>query len=219
MLIFECPAIRASVHTLQPLSLLTLNLQVSLKLFGSSGLPQNESKRLDNARSELRATEIIHLKVRPQIKGETYMIAKNTRMLLTIALLLGAASVYTQAENVAFLRVSIPFDFTVANQALPAGNYTISGSVVYSQSVIWLQSWDGKHNAVVSIHPIYALDRSAGTQLIFQHSGGEYFLSQLWTQGSSSGREVQLSERAKELVRNGSSGNAVTIAADASFSH
>lgn len=147
------------------------------------------------------------------------MIAKNTRMLLTIVLLLGAVSVYTQAENVPFMKVSIPFNFTVDNQALPAGDYTISDSAVHAQSVIWLQSSDGKHIAVVSTHPRYALDPSARTQLIFQHSGGEYFLSQLWTLGSTSGREVRLSNRAKELARNGSSGDVATIVADASFSH
>jgi hypothetical protein len=159
------------------------------------------------------------LKVRPEIKGETYMIAKTTPMLLAIALLLGAVSVYTQAESVPFMKVSIPFNFTVGNQTLPAGDYTISDWAVHAQSVIWLQSSDGKHIAVMSTHPRYALDPSARTQLIFQHSGGEYFLSQLWTLGSTSGREVRLSDRAKELARNGSSGEVATIVADASFSH
>ena len=147
------------------------------------------------------------------------MIAKNTRMLLTVALLLGAVSVYIQAENVPFIKVSIPFNFTVGNQTLPAGDYTISDSAVHAQSVIWLQTSDAKHIAVVSTHPSYALDPPARTQLIFQHSGGEYFLSQIWTLGSSSGREVQLSNRAKELARNGSSSDDATIVADASFSH
>jgi len=65
----------------------------------------------------------------------------------------------------------------------------------------------------------FALDPPARTQLIFQHSGGEYFLSQLWTLDSTSGREVRLSDRANELARNGSSGEVATIVADASFSH
>ena len=147
------------------------------------------------------------------------MIAKSMHMLLTIALLLGAVSVYTQAENVPFIKVSIPFNFTVGTQTLPAGDYTISDSAVHPQSVIWLQSSDGKNVAVVGTHPSYALDPSARTQLIFQHSGNEYFLSQIWTLGSSSGFEVQLSNRAKELARNGSSGDVTTIVADASFSH
>ena len=78
---------------------------------------------------------------------------------------------------------------------------------------------DGKHVAAVHTHPRYELKASARTQLIFQHSGGEYFLSQLWTRNSSSGREVQLSNRAKELARSGSSGDIATIVADATLSH
>jgi hypothetical protein len=147
------------------------------------------------------------------------MIARNIRTLLTIALLLGAVSVYTQAEIVPFIKVSIPFNFTVENQTLPAGDYSISDSDVHPQSVIWLRSLDGKNVAVVHTHPTLALDPSARTQLIFQHSGSEYFLSQLWTLGSTSGREVRLSNRAEPLARNGSSGDVATIVADASFSH
>ena len=147
------------------------------------------------------------------------MIAKTTRMLLTIALLLGAVSVYTQAENVPFIKVSIPFDFAVGNQTLHAGDYTLLHSDVNPQSVVWLQSPDGKFVAIVGTHPSYALAPSPSTKLIFQHSGNEYFLSQIWTLGSSSGREVQLSKHAKELARNGSSGDVTTIVANASFSH
>ena len=147
------------------------------------------------------------------------MITIRMRMLLTIALLLGAISVYAQAENVPFIKVSIPFDFTVGNQTLPAGDYTLSDSDFHPQSVIWLQSSDGKHVAVVSTHPRYALDPSARTQLIFQHSGSEYFLSQLWTLGRTSGREVQLSNRANELAKSGSRGDVATIVANASLSH
>ena len=147
------------------------------------------------------------------------MIAKNIRLLLPIVLLLGAVSVYTQAENVPFIRVSVPFNFTVGNQTLPAGDYTISDSDVHPQSVIWLRSLDGKNVAVVHTHPTLALDPSARTQLIFQHSGNEYFLSQVWTLGSTSGRELPSSNRAKELAENGSSSDVATIVANASFSN
>jgi hypothetical protein len=157
--------------------------------------------------------------VRPQIKGEMYMKTARMRMLLTIALLLGAASAYTQAEDVPFVKFSIPFNFIVENQALPAGDYTISGSAFHAETFLWLQNSDGKYIAVLRTHPRYAINPSARTKLIFQHSGGEYFLSQFWTHGSSSGREVQLSNRAKGLAMNGSSGDVATIVADASFSH
>ena len=68
---------------------------------------------------------------------------KTIRMLFTIALLLGAASIYTQAESQTLLAVSIPFGFTVEGQSFPAGDYTISDSFVHPETVIQLRNSDG----------------------------------------------------------------------------
>lgn len=140
-------------------------------------------------------------------------------MLFTAALLLGFVSIYARAENVPFLKVSIPFDFTVDNQTLPAGDYTVSDWAIHPRTVIWLQSSDGKHVAAVATHSSYAPRPSAITKLIFQHVGSEYFLSQIWTLGETTGRELPHNERAKELARDGSSSAVATIVADASFRH
>jgi hypothetical protein len=134
-----------------------------------------------------------------------------------MVLLLGAATIYSQAANVAFLRVSIPFNFTVDNQQLPAGDYTVSESEANPQSVIWLQSTDGQHTAVVQTHQTLMLTPSANAELVFQHSGSEYFLSQIWTSGRTSGRELVLRDRAKELSKNNSSGDDTAAVAGASF--
>lgn len=136
---------------------------------------------------------------------------KAIRMLFAIALLLGVASVYSQAENVAFLNVSIPFNFTVDNQKLPAGNYTLSHSELNPQSVIWLQSADGQHIAVVRTHQTFMLTPSANAELIFQRSGSEYFLSRIWTLGQTSGREVVVPNRVKEMTKKVSPGDGATI--------
>jgi hypothetical protein len=58
---------------------------------------------------------------------------------------------------------------------------------------------DGKHVAAVLTHPRYELKAPARTRLIFQHAGGEYFLSQLWTRGSFSGREVQPKKKSQPI--------------------
>ena len=125
---------------------------------------------------------------------------KTIRMLFTIALLLGAASIYTQAESQTLLAVSIPFGFTVEDQSFPAGDYTISDSFVHPETVIQLRSSDGKYFAVIQTHPTYSLDPSAKSELIFQRYGSVYFLSQIRTQGVSTGREL-LETRAKALAR------------------
>jgi hypothetical protein len=142
---------------------------------------------------------------------------KAIRMLFAIALLLGVASVYSQAENVAFLKVSIPFNFTVDNQKLPAGDYTISDSDLNAQSVIWLQSADGQHVIVVRTHQTFMLTPSANAELIFQHSGSEYFLSQIWTLGQTTGRELVVPNRAKEMAKNTSSDAVATIVSSNGF--
>jgi len=125
---------------------------------------------------------------------------KTIRMLLTIALLLGAASVYTQAESQTLLAVSIPFGFTVGDQNFPAGDYTVSDSFVHPETVIQLRSSDGKYFAVIQTHPTYSLDPSAKPELIFQRYGSVYFLSQIRTQGDSTGRELW-ETRAKALAK------------------
>jgi hypothetical protein len=125
---------------------------------------------------------------------------KTIRMLLTVALLLGAASIYTQAESQTLLAVSIPFGFTVEDQNFPAGDYTISDSFVRPEAVIQLRSSDGKYFAVIQTHPTYSLDPSAKSELIFQREGSVYFLSQIHTQGVSTGREL-LETRAKALAQ------------------
>lgn len=69
---------------------------------------------------------------------------KTIRLLLTIALLLGAVSVYVHAETQPFLKASIPFSFTVGHRSFPAGDYTISTVQVQARDVILLQSSDGQ---------------------------------------------------------------------------
>src|SRR5208282_3603495 len=120
--------------------------------------------------------------VRQQIKGETSM--KTIRILLTIALLSGAVSVYTQAETRPLVKVSISFSFTVGKQSLPPGDYTISA--FHPQLLIQLQSADGKQVGFAGTHPRYALNPSTKTELIFQRYGSTYFLNQIWTQGDTS---------------------------------
>ena len=142
---------------------------------------------------------------------------KTLRTLLTMTLLLGAVSAYVHAETQPLLRASIPFRFTVGSQSFPAGNYTISTVQVQARDVILLQSSDGKRASFVPTHPAYSLDPSAQTKLIFQHYGSEYFLSQVWTLGRTSGRELVLPDHAKELAQNASSRDVTAIVASARF--
>ena len=142
---------------------------------------------------------------------------KAVRKLFVMVLLLGAATIYSQAANVAFLRVSIPFNFIVDNQQLPAGDYIVSESELNPQSVIWLQSTDGQHITAIHTHQTFMLAPAAHAELVFQHSGSEYFLSQIWTSGRTSGRELVLRDRPQELSKNTSSGDDTAAVGGASL--
>jgi hypothetical protein len=144
---------------------------------------------------------------------------KTTRTLLTITLLLGAVSVYAEAESRPLMKASIPFSFIVGNQNVPAGDYTISTVQVQARDIILLQSSDAQHVSFAPTHSSYSLDPSAQTKLVFQHCGSEHFLSQIWTLGDNAGRELVIPNRAKESAQNGSISDVTTVVASASLSH
>jgi hypothetical protein len=144
------------------------------------------------------------------MKGTTNM--KTTHILLTMALLLGSVASYAQ-EIRPLMKASIPFGFIVGNQSFPKGDYTISS--VQPQHVILLQSTNGAHVTFAGTHAKYAVRPSAYSKLVFQHSGSAYFLSQIWAQGDTSGRELPVGHNPKELVGDSSTGDAATVIATA----
>ena len=137
---------------------------------------------------------------------------KMTHILLTTALLLGSVSSYAQ-EIQPLMKASIPFGFIVGNQSFPAGNYTILS--LQPQHVVVLQSTNGAHVTFVATHAKYVVEPSTYSKLVFQHSGSAYFLSQIWAQGDTSGRELSVGHNPKELGGNSLTGDDTTVIASA----
>jgi hypothetical protein len=92
-----------------------------------------------------------------------------------------------QAHSQAQLRVNIPFDFTVGNHTLPAGQYELS-TVWSDNSAAWKIADGQRHSAFLRTN---ALSSSSDhtCSLIFRRFGGEYALVQFWTDGHD-GRDV-----------------------------
>jgi hypothetical protein len=89
--------------------------------------------------------------------------------LLTIASLASYSSANAQERG---MKANIPFDFTVGNTWLPAGEYTIYSP---AQQVIRLHNADNTSAAtVVSSHSNY--EAGSGSKLIFLKYGDRYFL-------------------------------------------
>jgi hypothetical protein len=128
-----------------------------------------------------------------------------------VALLLAATAI-VQAQERPMLTVTVPFAFTVENINLPAGSYTVFALPPYSMTVK-LQGVYGQKAVMIRAIPSRSSADATQGKLLFSRIGNEYFLSQVWEQGSKVHRDFFLGNRAKELARNRINGELKTLVA------
>jgi len=92
--------------------------------------------------------------------------------LFTIATLAASTGLFAQQRGV---KANIPFNFTVGEQSMPAGEYTISSP---SRHVIQVRSTDGKHFGMVVGSQGYHEQRERPA-LVFDKCGEYYFLHRI----------------------------------------
>jgi hypothetical protein len=142
---------------------------------------------------------------------------KNVRILIITVLLLAAVSVYVQAQERPLLTATVPFAFTVENSNLPAGAYTVS--ILLPYNMIKVQSADGRKAMMISAIPSRELGESKQAKLVFHRLGNEYFLAQVWEQGSNVHRDLRRGHRARELASGDRIQSATIFASASNGSH
>lgn len=126
--------------------------------------------------------------------------ALKTFTMLSLVFMLTAVSVCAQSERSKV--TNIPFSFIVGQKTLPAGEYTIKPNRKDSHNVWLVQSRDGRTSALFTTMPVRASETQEKTKLIFHKYGDQYFLSQIWTPGGNSGRELLMPRLERELAKN-----------------
>lgn len=124
--------------------------------------------------------------------------------------LLVAASAAQAQTNV---KADIPFDFVVGEHSLPAGEYTLVAQSPENQAV-YIRSDNGKAAMVTLTQGCSSASPSDKTKLVFHRVGGQYFLSQIWTQGNSSGRELRKSKNEIRMAKNAEKSSDLIVAAN-----
>jgi hypothetical protein len=125
--------------------------------------------------------------------------ALKTFTMLSLLLILTAVSVAAQSERNRIR--NIPFSFNVGGKTLPAGEYTV-GPNRRDYDKVWLvQSLDGHTSAIVATMSVRASETQEKTKLVFHKYGDQYFLSQIWSVGSNTGREVAETQREHKVRR------------------
>jgi len=112
------------------------------------------------------------------------------------------------------MRVNIPFDFVAGTTSLPAGEYsvTVSGAV---HTLLLIDRKDASASVLIITNAAVSAEPQSESKMIFNRYGDRYFLSQVWTAGYSSGRQLLKSAREKEmsqLAKNEPQGQVTLIA-------
>jgi len=127
-------------------------------------------------------------------------------------LMLTAVTVSAQSERIRV--INIPFSFTVGQKTLPAGEYTLEPNRKDSDNVWLLQSKGGHASALFTTNTVRASETQEEARLVFHRYGGQYFLSQIWTPGTNTGRELLISRLESQLAKNSIERQTTILASD-----
>src|SRR6185436_17314104 len=108
------------------------------------------------------------------MKKQIYMMATMI-VLLTVA---GLSTAQAQASGTTELRASIPFEFSIGNQTMPAGEYVVRSTNPSSDlKVLQLRSRDGRTSVMVRTNNVIG-DTQGAAKLVFNRYGDQYFFAQ-----------------------------------------
>lgn len=134
---------------------------------------------------------------------------KNFTML---SLVLVLTSVSAAAQSDRSRTTNIPFSFVVGGETLPAGEYTVGPNRRDYEKVWLVQSRDGHAGALFATMSVRASETQEKGKLIFHKYGDQYFLSQIWTPGNQSGRELLMPRLKRELAKSGIDRQTIVLA-------
>jgi hypothetical protein len=133
-------------------------------------------------------------------KVQGLAVSKMLFALLGLGLLLATASAYAQTIN---LKADVPFNFVVTAGTLPNGEYAIQ-SVEGTAHAVAI-SGAGQKPSVFLANSCLTLKGgkpSHQSKLVFRRYGDQYFLSEIWVEGSIVGHQLPKSRREVEIAQN-----------------
>ncbi len=92
---------------------------------------------------------------------------------LSLVMLMGAGSLYAQSR---YLRVNVPFDFVLAGETFPAGNYTLVRVLDHNNRLFRIQGRETDQWAFIYADPISSRPAEASRPM-FRLNGEETLLT------------------------------------------
>jgi hypothetical protein len=119
---------------------------------------------------------------------------KSLMLMIAIALLVLVAPVFAQTGT---LQATVPFNFTVRQRTLPAGEY----QVIVEHTKLWLAPVNAAGIYSVFTRISAGTDQGMRPKLVFNRYGDRYFLSEVWTGNGHVGQELVISSTEREYAR------------------
>ena len=127
---------------------------------------------------------------------------KQAYTMIAMIVLVGSLAISAKAQTNGRIALiaNIPFQFSIGNKSLPAGEYTVRSISDDSRNVVLrIQSRDGKTSAMLQTSTVEGKAQERA-KLVFQRYGKQYFFAQAWVDAQKTGLEAPKSraERAAE---------------------
>jgi len=112
---------------------------------------------------------------------------KLLTMIATLTLLAIVGAGTARAQVVDIIVADVPFDFTVGTHTLPAGRYVIKPAGDIRGSTMLISSDSGKDRQLFTIEDAQMNKPPKDSELIFHRVGDQYFLYEVFEQGTGIG--------------------------------
>jgi outer membrane protein assembly factor BamB len=100
------------------------------------------------------------------------------------------------------------FAFTVCREELPAGKYTVFRASSTNPNVLAIRSEDGRSVDIACTQSVSSPKVVTEGKLVFNRYDDQYFLSESWWPGVTTGHEMVKSDRERALIKELSAGQA-----------
>ena len=125
-----------------------------------------------------------------------------TMVTLVITFALFNAVISASAQSGFSFTVNIPFDSVAGKKSLPAGEYRVRVVAGAASKVLMIHSTDGRAKfATPSAMSVEGRESSKRAMLVFNRYGNQYFLSQIWEAGNTTGQELPKSRAEREIAK------------------
>jgi len=129
---------------------------------------------------------------------------KHSHLMIAVAFAVSILMTSALAQTGA-IKANVPFDFTIAKQIFPAGEY----KVAVQGTMLQVMRLDGPGSAYLQYN-LSARNKDMSPRLIFHRYGNSSFLSQAWITGA--GHELVASPREIEYARTDKQEQVVVLA-------